>query len=231
MTRTERTLTVSGLVSVAVYIGVAWVGARFFGGSVWLALGALLALRAFFGVVEATAAFLSWHLFAKRATVKGYLEVLRFDKFPPRFNQSSDFLDYLSDIQTGEYSEQLKSTAREFEKVLGAIESQGIIAGMRAHAASEAALEAYSPKAGSAAGITSVPSRTAPGLAAQCTRRLLPSAITRTLPYSLGCPRALHGRAAARAAEFSPCHRSSRITNLRPPPAPAGRTDFVNQVP
>jgi hypothetical protein len=151
MTRAERSQkrsqAIAGLVSLVVYVAVAWAGARLFEVKLWQALGVLLGWRAFFGVVESTAAFLNWRLFAKRATVKGFLEVLQSNKFPSRFNQSSDFLGYLSEIQTGEYSEQLKGAAREFEKVLGAIESQGIIAGMRVHAASEAALEAYSPAA------------------------------------------------------------------------------------
>ena len=90
--------------------------------------------------------FANWLLFGRRNTIRGFIDVLRENQFPPRFNKHDDFLNYLARIEGGSYSESLKGAANEFERVLGAIEAQGIIAGARIHAASEAALEAYSPR-------------------------------------------------------------------------------------
>lgn len=147
MTRDEKYGFVAGLVSLAVYVVVAWLAANFFDVSMWRALAVLLVARTFFGIVEGAAGVLNWRLWGRRTMVRGFVEVLRSNNFPPRFNRRGDFLNYLHRVQDGHYPEPLKRAAREFYQLLATIESQGMLAGMRAHAASELALEAYSPKA------------------------------------------------------------------------------------
>jgi len=146
-TRAERAQLVAGGVSLAVYALVAWLGARLLDASFWRVLGALMAARAFFGIVEGIAGILNWRLFGRRKTVEGFLTVLQTNNFPPRFYQHDDFLNYLARIESNTCPESLKRTAKEFEKMLEFAESQGILAGARMHAATEVALEMYSPKA------------------------------------------------------------------------------------
>ncbi len=145
--RAEKNQVIAALVSLAVYCAVAWLAAKTLGISFWSALGVLLAARLFFGLVEGLAGIINWRLFGKRQTIAGFLQVLRTNNFPLRYNREDHFLSYLARVEDDEKSsETLRRSAKDFERVLSLAEQQGVLAGMRMHAASEIALEAYSPR-------------------------------------------------------------------------------------
>lgn len=144
MTKAERLSFVGGLVSLAVYVVVAWLSARLFDVTLWRALAVLLIARTFFGIVEWSAGVLNWRLFGKRAVVKEFLEVLRANEFPQRYWQHESFWSYLARIEEdAKLSRKTRRAATEFERLLGA----GGFAALRAESAAEAALEEYSPRA------------------------------------------------------------------------------------
>jgi hypothetical protein len=73
--------------------------------------------------------------------------MLRANNFPKREYQHDDFLGYLARIEDGPYGDSVKTSTKEIYFLLSTFENMGILLGMRMHAASEAALETYSPKA------------------------------------------------------------------------------------
>jgi hypothetical protein len=80
--------------------------------------------------------------------VQGFLAVLRANDFPPRENPHDDFLGYLARLDSDyQPKPDYQRAAKELYTLLASTEAQGIIAGMRMHAASDAALDLYSPKA------------------------------------------------------------------------------------
>lgn len=148
MKRREKSQVIMGAISLLIYVAVAWVGSKLFEGiELWQGLALLLAARAFFGLIEGFSGVLSWRLFGKRQTVNDFLHLLRASEFPPRFYEHDDFTGYLSRVEDGEFPAPLKQAAAQFEQLLRIAESQGILAGMRMHAAAEAALEVHSPRA------------------------------------------------------------------------------------
>jgi hypothetical protein len=134
--------------SAIVYSGVAWACARFLDESFARVLGLLIAARTFFGIVEGIAGVLYWRMYGKRLLTQQFVEALREGNFPPRYIRWQRFRDYLGRVEDDEKcSRETRRAATEFYKALANIENTGILAGMRAHAATEAALELYSPKA------------------------------------------------------------------------------------
>lgn len=113
----------------------------------WSAFGALIAARTFFSLIETFGSILSWRLYGKKLTVEKFLLFLRTNNFPKREYTHDDFLNYLARIDDGpQYPGSVKSAAKEMHSLLATYESIGILLGARMHAASEVALNAYSPR-------------------------------------------------------------------------------------
>jgi hypothetical protein len=113
----------------------------------WSAFGVLIAARTFFSIIEGLGGILSWRLYGKQVTVQKFLHFLRSNDFPKREYAHDDFLNYLARIEDEpEYSTSAKAAAKEIHVLLAAYESTGILVGARMHAASDAALDLYSPK-------------------------------------------------------------------------------------
>lgn len=73
MTPGEKARFIAGLMSLAVYVAIAWPISGLLGESVWSVLGWLIAIRAFFGLVEGLAGILNWRLFARERAVAAYI--------------------------------------------------------------------------------------------------------------------------------------------------------------
>lgn len=112
----------------------------------WSAFGVLVAARLFFSFIETLGSVLSWRLYGKKLMVSKFYEFLRMNSFPKRKYAHDDFLNYLARIDDGPYPASVKTAAKEIYFVLSTFESMGILLGMRIHSATEAALDAYSPK-------------------------------------------------------------------------------------
>ena len=145
-----RAYIIIALFSFVPYLLVSWAYmALVDGGSeqFWTAFGVLIAVRLFFSVIETLGSVISWRLYGKKLMVNKFLGLLRANNFPKREYQHDDFLGSLARIEDGPYGDSVKTSAKEIYFLLSTFESMGILLGMRMHAASEAALETYSPKA------------------------------------------------------------------------------------
>lgn len=148
MDRDEKDKAIGSLISLVLYCVVAWIASEAFGIAFTKTLGAMLAARFFFEIVEGLAGIIDWQLFGKRKTVKGLLDVLRSNQFPQRFDRYGDFETYLDSIEDDpKCSDTIKQYARDFKSLLLFAEHQGTLARMRMRKAGELALEAYSPLA------------------------------------------------------------------------------------
>jgi len=113
----------------------------------WLATGVPLAIRFFFFFVETISGFAIWRLYQRKMVVAKYLQWLRANDFPPREYSDDDFQAYLSRIDENlELPIEVRMRARETQARLEVIEEAGVLLGMRAHDATDAALDIYSPK-------------------------------------------------------------------------------------
>jgi hypothetical protein len=148
--KNARVSTIIALFSFVPYLLVSWAYmALANGGSkqFWGAFGVLIVIRLFFSVIETLGSTLSWHLYGKKLMVDKFLGLLQENNFPKREYQHDDFLGYMARIEDGPYANSVKTSAKEIYLLLSTYESMGSLLGMRMHAASEAALEIYSPKA------------------------------------------------------------------------------------
>jgi hypothetical protein len=145
--RAERVRMIAGGLSLAVYAAFAWLNAQIFDLQFWKVFGGLVAIRAFFSLIEGVATFLNWRLAGRPAAVQGFLAVLPANDFPPRENAHDDFLGYLARLDSDyQPKPDYPRAAKELYTLLASTEAQGILVGMRMHAASDAALDIYSPK-------------------------------------------------------------------------------------
>ena len=129
------------------YVLVSWGYANFSEGSFWSALGVLLAVRVFFGIIETLGRVIAWRFYGKKKMIERNLNLLHTNNFPKRQYAHDDFLSYLSRIEDDDTCPQeIKIAARQWEQVLALFESFGILPGMRMHAAADEALNIYSPK-------------------------------------------------------------------------------------
>ena|SRR5665647_1041225 len=113
----------------------------------WGAFGVLIGARFFFGVIETIGSVISWRLYGKKLTMDKFLLILRTNNFPKREYAHDDFLCYLARIDDGpQYPTSIKTAAKEIYSLLLTYESIGILPGARMHAASDAALDVFSPK-------------------------------------------------------------------------------------
>jgi hypothetical protein len=136
------TLVPYTLVSSA-YMALSDGGAKEF----WGAFGVLIAIRTFFSLIETLGGVLSWHLYGKKLTVEKFLQFLRTNNFPEREYEHDSFLNYLARIDDGaEYPSSVKAAAKQMHLLLETYESIGILLGARMNAASEVALDIYSPR-------------------------------------------------------------------------------------
>lgn len=144
-----RSRIIMSLFSFVPYLLVSWAYMALVDGGasqIWTAFGVLVAVRLFFSVIETLGSVLSWRLYGKQVMVNKFLQLLRVNNFPKRHYAHDDLLNYLARIEDGPYPTSLKASAKEIELLLSTFESMGILLGMRMYSASEAALDAYSPK-------------------------------------------------------------------------------------
>ncbi len=144
-----RASIIIALFSLMPYLLVSWAYTEFTGGGskqFWGAFWVLIAVRLFFGVIETLGGILSWRFYGKKLMINKFLGLLRANNFPKREYQHDDFSAYLARIEDRGYADSTKTCAKEIGFLLSTFESMGTLQGMRIHAASEAALEAYSPK-------------------------------------------------------------------------------------
>ena len=147
--KNARANIVTALFSFVPYLLVSWAYMKLTdGGSnrFWGAFGVLVAVRLFFSVIETLSSVLSWRLYGKKLMVNKFLGLFQANNFPKREYQHDDFPGYMARIEDGPYADSVKASAKEINFFLSTFESMGILLGMRMHSASEAALEAYSPK-------------------------------------------------------------------------------------
>jgi hypothetical protein len=113
----------------------------------WVALGALIVVRLFFGIIEMLGGSLAWRMYGKKLMVNKHLQLLHANKFPTRQYSHDDFSAYMSRIADDPDSPApLIVLAKEATHSLELAENLGILIGMRVHSAAEAALDIYSPK-------------------------------------------------------------------------------------
>ncbi len=149
MTEGEKTRTISSLYGVVMYALAAWIIAKLLTDApYWKVLGALVVARTAFSVLEGLGGILMWRTYGRRQMVGRFYSVLQGQGFPKRYREGDDFLSYLARVDDDKtLSPEVRQAAKQFYAALGAVEETGILAGMRVHAASELALERYSPKA------------------------------------------------------------------------------------
>jgi hypothetical protein len=149
MNSTKSGIIVLGI-SMVPYLLVAWGVTEFIDGhtrTFWLTLTVLLAARLFFAFIECLGGILVWRLYGRELAVGNFLRVLRENKFPKRYYQHDDFLNYLSRVESDEASPQaLKFEVTAWNSMLLMWENSGVLVGARMHAATEIALERYSPR-------------------------------------------------------------------------------------
>jgi hypothetical protein len=149
-TAQEREAIAFSLVGLVIYVAVAWAVAEWTDGgqkTFWIALGIILAARLFFGVVEGVSSYIYWRLRGKQSAIDGFLRSLRGHDFPRRYYDHDDFLGYLCRVRDDPaVPPETKWEARAMEAMLAMFENAGILSGVRWHAASEIAFEAYSPR-------------------------------------------------------------------------------------
>jgi hypothetical protein len=138
------------VLSLVPYLFVSWLCAELIDERLrtfWIAFGLLIGARLFFSFIECLGGILIWRIHGREVVVQMFLRVLKENKFPTRYYQHDSFLNYLSRIEDDCGSTQeLKFEVKAFEKMLLMWENSGVLAGARMHAATEIALERYSPR-------------------------------------------------------------------------------------
>lgn len=132
------------------YLLVSWAYMAFVNGDAsqfWRAFAALYAARLFFSVIDTIGDALAWRLHGKKLMTEKFLLILRANNFPKREYAHDDFTNYLARIgDLSNFSTSVSASAKEIYLLLSTFEGIGIFPGARMHAATEAALDVYSPK-------------------------------------------------------------------------------------
>ena len=132
------------------YLLVAWGVTEFIDGQTrtfWITLAVLVVTRLVFAFIECLGGILVWRLHGRELMVTNFLRVLRENKFPKRYYRHDDFLNYLSRVEEDESSSQaLRFEVKAWNSLLLMWENSGVLVGARMHAATEIALERYSPR-------------------------------------------------------------------------------------
>ena len=90
---------------------------------------------------------LAWKLHGRKVAAGKILRWLEANKFPQRYYRHDDFTNYLDRVENDAASPpSLKQEAKQMYAILTMVEELGIFVGMRMHAATEIALEMYSPR-------------------------------------------------------------------------------------
>jgi hypothetical protein len=117
--------------------------------SFWGAVGLLVGLRLFFGLIEWLGGMIQWRLLGKKVLIEWYLDYFRSHGFPECEHNDYNVLSYLGRIQDGgspRYSVELQRAATMLSGQLALLEDMGIIIGMRHMAAANEALNNFLPK-------------------------------------------------------------------------------------
>lgn len=146
----EKEAIAFGSISLVIYVLVAWGVAAWMDGG-WktfsIVAGIMFAARTFFSAVEGFGSYIHWRVRGKQAAVDGFLRSLRSNNFPPRYYKHDDFLNYLCRVgDDPAIPPRTKWEAKAMESLLAMFENSGVLRGVRWHAASEIALETYSPR-------------------------------------------------------------------------------------
>jgi hypothetical protein len=150
MNDTKARLIAAGFAWVP-YLAVSWGYSALTDGTAkmfWYALGALLAARLFFSIIETLGSVLTWRVYGRRIAINRFLTFLRDNKFPQRKFAHDDIGNYLARIEDNYSADTalVKAAASELRRSLATFESMGFLVSMRMYSAIDDALELYSPK-------------------------------------------------------------------------------------
>jgi hypothetical protein len=144
-----KSAAISLAFSLLPYLTVAWAYTQWVNGDnsqLWPALLVLIGARLFFSIIETLGSVLAWHLYGKRQAVQANLQLLRQGNYPKREYAHETFWNYLLRVEDEpRYDADLRASAKQWHFALGMWEQMGILVGMRMHAATDAALDIYSP--------------------------------------------------------------------------------------
>lgn len=145
-----KSVAIAAAFSVLPYLLVAWAYMAFTDGHAkdfWVALCVLLVVRLFFFIIETIGGILAWRLYGRRVAVEKVLRFLRENNFPMRTDPNEDFLMYFQRIQEDRTCpESTRALARECDRELARLDGSGILPGMRADYAVQAALDRYTER-------------------------------------------------------------------------------------
>jgi hypothetical protein len=149
MKRPEFVSLITAAISFIPYLMLAWAASELLDNTgFWEALGWLLGLRLFFGIVEMIGGILSWRVYGKRVSTGFFVQALREGGFPPRYDVYADADEYFDQVIADEtQSLDTKVACGAFMGSIKAYRGVGLLPGLRIGSAWEAALEIHSPKA------------------------------------------------------------------------------------
>jgi hypothetical protein len=149
VTESRKSKIIGSLIGLLPYLLVAWASTKFNHSiTFWNALGFIAAARLLFGFTDELGGILAWRLHGRRIAVANALKYLRVNKFPLRYFNHDDFLNYMARVEADDSLEpRSRSAAAVWVRTLALFENMGILIGARMNSASNAALEIYSPRA------------------------------------------------------------------------------------
>jgi hypothetical protein len=112
--------------------------------SFWRAFGVLVAVRAFFSIIEGIGGILVWRLYGRRIAVSQWAGYFRDNHFPPKQYFDDDFGNYCARLTTNyQRPTDLAPVVHELQTILLSYERRGMVLGMRMNDAVETAFEQY----------------------------------------------------------------------------------------
>jgi len=132
------------------YVAVSWLYMKLANGGwneFWSAFGVLVAVRVFFSIIETLGSVLTWRLYQRGRAAERTVEFLRRHGFPKRKYSHDDSAAYLLRIiDDDSVGLPIRLEAKRLWSSLEILEEVGMLPGMRAHSAMDAALDIYSPR-------------------------------------------------------------------------------------
>jgi hypothetical protein len=149
MKRPELISLITASIAFVPYLLLAWAACKLLNDTeFWEALGWLLGLRLFFGVVETIGGILAWRVYGRRVSSGIFAQALREGKFPQRYDIYADADEYFDQVVADQSQPvDMRVAAGAFIGSMKAYRSVGLLFGLRIGGAWEAALELHSPKA------------------------------------------------------------------------------------
>ena len=149
MKRPELISLITASIAFIPYLLLAWAASKLLSDTgFWQALGWLLGLRLFFGVVEMIGGILAWRVYGRRVSSAIFAQALREGKFPQRYDIYADADEYFDQVVADQAQPvDMRVTAGTFIGSIKAYRSVGLLTGLRIGSAWESALEIHSPKA------------------------------------------------------------------------------------